>query len=156
MVTVALRSDLFIVPRWIMPVHDDAEPALTFGQVIESERLARGWSQEHVAAAIGVRQGKISEYENDKKSDPPALNVAALEDLFGKERGELAALLWGERVRAEFRRLFARSNIYAITPDSPPAVHDLIEDIAVLEPEDIEELREEARRLRRGHHNGRE
>lgn len=155
MVTAILRSDLFTVPRWIMPVHEEADPPLTFGGVLEAERTSRGWSQEYVAAAIGVRQGKISEYENDKKSDPPAVNVAALEDLFGKERGELAALLWGERVRAEFRRLFSRSNIYAITPDSPPVVHELIEDIGTLEEAEIEELRDEARKLRQARQNGR-
>ena len=141
-----IGSHAATVPRWIMPVQDDDTARRSFGQIIEAERLARGWSQEEVAARIGVRQGKISEYENDKVKDPPLEKVLALEQLYGRDEGELAAVLWGDRVRAELRALLSPTNTFVLLPDAPAALRDVIEIIGTLEEEDIEAYREDLRR----------
>lgn len=139
-----VRSCVVQVPRWIVPIHEDAEGP-TFGEVLRRERLARGWSQDYVAAAVGVRQGKISAYENDRVNDPPAVVVAALEDLFGLERGNLAVLLWGERVRDEFRRLMSPSNTFVLTDDSPESLREIIGEISALDEVELQKLREDIR-----------
>lgn len=138
---LAMRSDTLRMPRWIVPIQDEETRQPTFGETLRALREERGWSQEEVAEAVGIRQGKISSYELDKVKDPPVLNVIALEDLYGLERGTLFGILWGERARDEIRRMFARSRVFAIREDSPPALYDAIEEIGTLEDDQIEETR---------------
>lgn len=156
MVATITRSESSAVPRWIFPVPEEDTARRTFGQILEDERTARGWSQEYVGATIGVRQAKISEYENDKVKDPPLSKVLALENLYGLDEGTLAAVLWGDRVREQIRALLKPTNTFVILPDSPEALREVIELIGTLEEDEIEAERERMVAAREARRRGRE
>ncbi len=55
---------------------------MTTGEKIQALRKARGWSQEELAAQIGVSRQAVSRWESDS-TKPEAEKILALSDRFG-------------------------------------------------------------------------
>lgn len=55
---------------------------VTLGERLTQARKAKGWSQQQLAAAVGVRQGTVSDWESDT-SEPRYSDLVKLEAAIG-------------------------------------------------------------------------
>jgi transcriptional regulator with XRE-family HTH domain len=65
---------------------------MTFGQRLRELRLRRGFSQRHLATAVGVDVSYISKLENDRLPHTPSVpTIGAMADALGAEEVDLLA-----------------------------------------------------------------
>lgn len=64
---------------------------MTFGERLRECRRAKGLTQEQLANAIGITDGSIANYENDR-NDPRLFNVSCMATALGVSIDYLAGL----------------------------------------------------------------
>ncbi len=64
------------------------QPRMSLGEIIKSNRVRCGMTQEYVAEAMNVSRQAVSKWETDA-AEPSTSNLLALAKLFGISAGEL-------------------------------------------------------------------
>jgi transcriptional regulator with XRE-family HTH domain len=119
------------------PVDDE-----TLGGLIRAHRLQRGWTQEHLAEIVGVRQAQMSGYELGKVHRPDPSVLARLDDAFGLVRGTLLGMAGWKGAKPLIDAAPKAGAI--VIEDASPELEHLIDIVARLEPETVQRIAESA------------
>lgn len=88
---------LVTMARKVEPLREPTE----FGGLVQGLRLDRAWSQQHVAAAVGVARSHLSMVETGRQPAFGPTKIAALAHLFGVEMSSLVQK--AARAKASYR-----------------------------------------------------
>jgi len=66
---------------------------MVYGEIIKNLRKKTGFTQAELAEKTGVSRSTVYDWESGKYPPTDANNIAALEDVFHLERGELYKVL---------------------------------------------------------------
>jgi len=108
-----------------------------FGQVLREKRLEKGFSLRKFAELVGVSPTYLSQVEQCNVDPPTAERVKRMAELLGENPDEWIAL--AGRVPEELQSIFRKQ---------PTQIGAFLREACGLGPEQLEQLTEQARRLK--------
>ena len=124
--------------------HVKPEPG-SLGWAIREGRERLGLTQSELGAKVDLVQAQISAYEIGRVLMPDPETLAAMDDLFGQERGTLLAKSgWGG---ASHVVKMAGSSNARVVVDPSPTMHQLLDLVSRLDDDDLRSLAKDAQFL---------